>query len=77
MKEKSFLSCLTVYLSFRPAMMTAVAMRWFDSFAQAAQTCVRIDSVSVPDPENTALYEKLYAKYKAVHDALAPIYKDN
>ena len=63
--------------SFGTAMMTAVGLGWFDSFAQAAQTCVRIDSVSVPDPENTALYEKLYAKYKAVHDALAPIYKDN
>lgn len=62
--------------SFGTAMMTAVGMGWFDSFAQAAQTCVRIDSVSVPDPENTALYEKLFVKYKAIHDALAPIYKD-
>ena len=53
----------------------AVGIGWFDSFAQAAETCVQIDSVSVPNPENTALYESLFGKYKAIHDALAPIYR--
>lgn len=61
--------------SFGTAMMTAVGIGWFDSFAQAAETCVEIDSVSTPDPDNQAIYEKLFVKYKAVHDALAPIYK--
>jgi len=61
--------------SFGTAMMTAVGIGWFDSFAQAAQRCVRIDSVSKPDPENHALYTELFRKYKAVHDALAPIYR--
>lgn len=60
--------------SFGTAMLTAVGIGWFDSFAQAAETCVQIDSVSYPDPENHALYEKLFRKYKAIHDALAPIY---
>ena len=45
------------------------------SFAQAAERCVQIDSVSKPDPENHALYTELFRKYKAVHDALAPIYR--
>lgn len=61
--------------SFGTAMMTAVGIGWFDSFAQAAETCVQIDSVSVPNPENTALYQTLFGKYKAIHDALAPIYR--
>ena len=34
-----------------------------------------IDSVSKPDPATHELYEKLFLKYKAVHDALAPIYR--
>ena len=61
--------------SFGTAMMTAVGIGWFDSFAQAAERCVQIDSVSKPDPENHALYTELFRKYKAVHDALAPIYR--
>ena len=60
--------------SFGTAMLTAVGIGWFDSFAEAAQKCVQIDSVSVPNPENQAIYEKLFFKYKAIHDALAPIY---
>ena len=61
--------------SFGTAMLTAVGIGWFDSFAQAAEVCVRIDSVSKPDPANHALYETLFEKYKAIHDALAPIYR--
>ena len=62
--------------SFGTAMLAAVGIGWFESFAQAAETCVRIDSVSVPDPENQKLYEALFRKYKKIHDALAPIYTD-
>ena len=56
-------------------MLTAVGIGWFDSFAHAAETCVEIDSASKPDPATHELYEKLFLKYKAVHDALAPIYR--
>ena len=61
--------------SFGTAMLAAVGIGWFESFAQAAKTCVQIDSVSSPDPENQALYARLFRRYKAVHDALAPIYR--
>lgn len=61
--------------SFGTAMLTAVGIGWFDSFAQAAETCVQIDSVSKPIPENQAVYETLFTRYKAIHDALAPIYQ--
>ena len=60
--------------SFGTAMLAAVGIGWFESFAQAASVCVQIDSVSRPNPENVAVYEKLFTKYKAIHDALAPIY---
>ena len=62
--------------SFGTAMLAAVGIGWFDSFAQAAEACVRIESVSRPDPENQQVYETLFRKYKKIHDALAPIYTD-
>ena len=60
--------------SFGTAMLAAVGIGWFESFAQAAETCVRIDSVSKPNPENVEIYEKLFHRYKKIHDALAPVY---
>lgn len=56
--------------SFGTAMLAAVAVGWFDSFSQAAQTCIEIDSVAKPNLENHKLYEKLFVRYKAIHDAL-------
>ncbi len=60
--------------SFGTAMLAAVGIGWFEDFAQAANTCVRVESVSVPNMENHQLYVELFCRYKAVHDALAPIY---
>ena len=60
--------------SFGAAMLAAVGMGWFESFSQAADTCVKIDSITVPDPNNKAIYDALFPRYKAIHDALAPIY---
>lgn len=60
--------------SFGAAMLAAVGMGWFESFSQAADICVKIDSVTAPDPHNSAIYDALFPKYKAIHDALAPIY---
>ena len=61
--------------SFGTAMLTAVGIGWFKNFAEAVETCVQVDSVSTPNPENRKIYENLFKKYKAVHDALAPIYQ--
>ena len=60
--------------SFGTAMLAAVGAGWFSDYAEAAEKCTQVDSVSVPDPENHEIYEKLFKKYKAVHDALAPVY---
>ncbi len=60
--------------SFGSAMLAAVGIGWYAGFAQAAEACVRVSSVAEPNPANTALYEELFARYKAVHNALAPLY---
>ena len=44
------------------------------AFAAAAERCVEIESVSEPIASNCEAYEELFKKYKAIHDALAPIY---
>lgn len=62
--------------SFGTAMLAAVGIGWFESFSQAADVCVEIESVSKPIPQNVEVYEKLFKKYKAVHDTLAPIYQN-
>ena len=46
----------------------------YESFAEAAETCVEVDSVTKPDPEKFRLYESIFQTYKAIHDALAPVY---
>lgn len=59
--------------SFGTAMLAAVGIGWFDSFAQAAESCVEIESISIPDLHNYKLYSNHFARYKAIHDALASI----
>ena len=61
--------------SFGTAMLAAVGIGWFESFAQAADKCVQIDSVIKPSLENEVIYEEAFARYKAIHDALAPLYR--
>lgn len=60
--------------SFGTAMLAAVGIGWFDSFAQAAEACVQIDSVTTPIPENQAIYDRLFQDYKAIANILQPIY---
>lgn len=60
--------------SFGSAMLAAVGIGWFESFSAAAEACVEIDTVSEPIAENVEVYDKLFVRYKAIHDALAPIY---
>lgn len=62
--------------SFGAAMLAAVALKWFDGFSDAANTCVQIESTTLPNDDHRAIYNKLYPKYKAIHDALAPIYHE-
>ena len=60
--------------SFGSAMLAGVATGVFASPEDALAKCSEIKSETLPNPENTEKYEKMFEKYKAVHDALAPIY---
>lgn len=60
--------------SFGSAMLAGVAAGVFSSLEEAVSTCNRQISVTEPNPENTAIYEKIFVRYKKIHDALAPIY---
>jgi xylulokinase len=61
--------------SFGSAMLAAVGIGWFESYAQAAEACIEIDSVTTPNPEAQAVYEELFPRYQAIARALAPLYR--
>ncbi len=60
--------------SFGSAMLAGVSAGMFAGFTAALNACNSVESYTEPSAENTARYERLYTKYKAIHDALAPIY---
>ena len=55
-------------------MLAGVAAGVFSDFESALEKCTEVKSFTEPNPENSPKYEKLFERYKAVHDALAPIY---
>ncbi len=61
--------------SFGSAMLAGVAAGFWKDEAAALDACSKIESITKPDLAKKAQYEKLYTKYKAVHDALEGIYK--
>lgn len=62
--------------SFGSAMLAGVSAGMFAGFTAALNACNSVESYTEPSAENTARYERLYTKYKAIHDALAPIYHE-
>ena len=60
--------------SFGTAMLAAVGIGWFSSYAQAAETCIEVESVTTPRPDAQSIYNALFPKFKAIAQALAPIY---
>jgi len=61
--------------SFGSAMLAGVAIGEFTSFADALSRCAKTKSVTKPNFGNTKKYAEIFKKYKAIHDALAPIYQ--
>lgn len=61
--------------SFGSAMLAAVGIGWFSDFAEAAERCIEVESVSEPIAENQCIYDALFPKYKRIHDVLTPIYR--
>ena len=60
--------------SFGAALLAGVGAGIFASSAEAVRQCLHIDRELVPDPVAAAEYDRDFARYLAIHDALAPIY---
>lgn len=62
--------------SLGSAMLAGVAAGVFSSFEESVAKCVKIEATVKPDPENHRRYEKGFARYQKIHDALAEIYQE-
>ena len=60
--------------SFGSAMLAGTAVGVFASLESAAKICCKTVSETSPDMERHEEYLKIFERYKAVHDALAPLY---
>jgi xylulokinase len=62
--------------SLGSAMLAGIGIGVFADAADAVAKCVHECDITTPNPENTARYHALFAQYKKIHDALAPIYAE-
>ena len=60
--------------SLGSAIMAGVVAGVFASYEDALSKCTVEECRTIPNPENSEVYAKLYEKYKAVHDALEDVY---
>ncbi len=63
--------------SFGAALLAGVGAGVFPGVREAVARCLRIGRTIAPDPAAAAAYATLFARYRAIHDALAPVYKRN
>lgn len=62
--------------SFGGAMLAGVAIGVWKDLSEAVEKCSKTLSVTKPCADNTEKYNAIFKKYKKIHDALAPIYKE-
>jgi ribulose kinase len=62
--------------SLGSAMLAGIAAGVFPDAKAAVAACVREKDHVTPNSENTAAYERIFAEYKRIVDALAPIYRE-
>ena len=60
--------------SFGAALLAGTGIGLFSDARDAVARCLRIDRTLAPDPAAAAAYATLFQRYRAVHDALAPVY---
>ena len=60
--------------SFGAALLAGVGASVFSDVRDAVARCLKIGRTIAPDPAAAAAYAKLFARYRAIHDALAPVY---
>ena len=61
--------------SFGAALLAGVAAGFFRDARDAVARRLRIGRTVEPEPAEAAQYAELFARYRAVHDALAPVYQ--
>lgn len=62
--------------SLGSAMLAGIAAGVFGDAEDAVSKCVKEVDITYPDNENTLKYEEVFATYKKIHDALAPVYSE-
>jgi xylulokinase len=60
--------------SFGSALLAGVALGIFDGYEGAIEKSNKVVSITNPIAENTRSYADTFGTYKAIHDALTPIY---
>ena len=60
--------------SLGSAMLAGIAVGIFKNPGEAVKKCVKPKELVHPNLVNTEKYRKVFARYKKIHDALAPIY---
>ena len=60
--------------SLGSAMLAGVAVGIFTSFDDSVAKCVLPERIYLPDPERAEFYQGYFERYRAIHDALAPVY---
>lgn len=60
--------------SFGAALLAGTGVGIYKDSRSAVRHCLKIDRELTPDPETAAKYRELFKTYKAVHDAMAPVY---
>ena len=60
--------------SFGAALLAGVGAGVFPGVREAVARCLRIGRMIAPNPAAASQYEALFARYRAIHDALAPVY---
>jgi len=60
--------------SFGAALLAGVGTGVFASPRDAVARCLRIDRTIAPEASAAASYDALFARYRLIHDALAPVY---
>ena len=60
--------------SFGAGLLAGVGAGIFPDVKSAVAKCLHIDRTIRPDPSDAAKYDRLFACYRRIHDALAPVY---
>ncbi|MGE5482594.1 MAG: FGGY-family carbohydrate kinase [Bacteroidota bacterium] len=60
--------------AYGAALLAAVGAGVFGSVREAAEACVRVQSVVEPDPDHVRSYDEAYAVYRQLYPALRPVF---